>query len=126
MSNFGAEKYPMSKDIRIKRGLDIRLKGSAEKVLSQAPVLGVYAVQPTDFTGITPKLLVKEGEHVLAGAPLFYSKDDERVRFSSPVSGEIAAIVRGAKESYWPFTFSRTRSRSSPNSSVRTEATEKP
>ncbi|NBR83127.1 MAG: Na(+)-translocating NADH-quinone reductase subunit A [Flavobacteriia bacterium] len=87
----------MSKDIRIKRGLDIRLKGSAEKVLSQAPVPGVYAVQPTDFTGITPKLLVKEGEHVLAGAPLFYSKDDERVRFSSPVSGEIAAIVRGAK-----------------------------
>jgi Na+-transporting NADH:ubiquinone oxidoreductase subunit A len=87
----------MSKDIRIKRGLDIRLKGSAEKVLSQAPVPGVYAVQPTDFTGITPKLIVKEGEHVLAGAPLFYSKDDERVRFSSPVSGEIAAIVRGAK-----------------------------
>jgi Na+-transporting NADH:ubiquinone oxidoreductase subunit A len=89
--------HPMSKDIRIKRGLDIRLKGSAEKVLSQAPVPGVYAVQPTDFTGITPKLIVKEGEHVLAGAPLFYSKDDERVRFSSPVSGEIAAIVRGAK-----------------------------
>ena len=98
MSNFGTEKkYPMSKDIRIKRGLDIRLKGSAEKVLSQAPVPGVYAIQPTDFIGITPKLLVKEGDRVLAGAALFYSKDNERIRFSSPVSGEIAAVVRGAK-----------------------------
>ena len=98
MSNFEPEKkYPMSKDIRIKRGLDIRLKGSAEKVLSQAPDSGVYAVQPTDFIGITPKLLVKEGDQVCAGDPLFFSKDDERVRFSSPVSGEIAAVVRGAK-----------------------------
>lgn len=87
----------MSKDIRIKRGLDIKLKGAADKILSSSSASSVYAIKPTDFVGVTPKLLVKEGEEVLAGQPLFYSKDDDRLQFASPVSGEVAAIVRGAK-----------------------------
>jgi Na+-transporting NADH:ubiquinone oxidoreductase subunit A len=54
-------------------------------------------VKPTDFKGLTPKLLLKEGAEVKAGTPLFFSKDHPDVKIVSPVSGEIAEIVRGAK-----------------------------
>lgn len=87
----------MSNTIKIKRGLDIKLKGKAEQVFGDAPASTTYALKPTDFPGLTPKLLVKEGHEVKAGDPLFFSKENERVKFCSPVSGEVAEIRRGAK-----------------------------
>lgn len=87
----------MSKDIRIKKGLDIKLVGAAEKNTINASLSSVYAVQPSDFHGITPKLIAKEGTKVQAGEALFYSKSDERVLFTSPVSGKIVEVIRGAR-----------------------------
>ena len=87
----------MSKDIRIKKGLDIKLVGEAEQVTTDIPTSGVYAIKPEDFHGITPKLIAKEGAEVKAGEALFYSKSDERILFPSPVSGKVTEIVRGAK-----------------------------
>lgn len=87
----------MSKDIRLKKGVDIKLVGQAPTVLKEAPKSATYVVKPTDFRGIRPKLSVKEGQEVKAGTPLFYSKDDERIKFCSPVSGEVVGIVRGDK-----------------------------
>jgi Na+-transporting NADH:ubiquinone oxidoreductase subunit A len=87
----------MSKDIRIPKGLDIKLKGTAEKILSDLPRSEVYTIFPTDFHGITPKLLVKIGDKVQAGDALFFSKTNERVKFASPVSGTILDILRGEK-----------------------------
>jgi Na+-transporting NADH:ubiquinone oxidoreductase subunit A len=87
----------MSKTIRIRRGLDIRLKGEPEKVLTQTDPPKVVAVKPTDFHGLTPKVLVKPGDQVLAGQPLFTDKYNERIMYCSPVSGEIADVVRGEK-----------------------------
>ncbi|MCB0795023.1 MAG: Na(+)-translocating NADH-quinone reductase subunit A [Flavobacteriales bacterium] len=87
----------MSKTIRIKKGLDIRLQGEAEKVLAQADPAKVIAIKPTDFHGLTPKLLVAQGDQVKAGTPLFRDKYNERVVFTSPVSGEVAEVVRGEK-----------------------------
>lgn len=87
----------MSADIKIKRGLNIRMKGKAEQLYAQVAQADVYAVKPTDFVGITPKLLVKEGQEVLAGTPLFFSKDNPDLVISSPVSGEVTEVVRGAK-----------------------------
>ena len=87
----------MSKDIRIKKGLDIRLVGDAEKTTTELPIGNVYAIKPEDFHGITPKLIAKEKSEVKAGDALFYSKKDERILFPSPVSGEVVEIVRGAK-----------------------------
>lgn len=87
----------MSKTIRIRRGLDIRLKGHAEKVLVQTDPAKVVAIKPTDIHGLTPKLLVKAGDKVQAGSPLFYDKYNERIVFTSPVSGEVADVVRGDK-----------------------------
>lgn len=87
----------MSKIITLRKGLDIKLQGEAQESLSDAPQAAEYAVSPLDFEGVTPKLLVKAGDAVKAGTPLFFSKSDERVLFTSPVSGTVAAINRGEK-----------------------------
>ena len=87
----------MSKDIKIKKGLNIRLKGEADKSLSNAPRSRTFVIRPSDFHLITPKMVVKEGEKVEAGAVLFYSKTNEEVKFVSPVSGTLSKIERGAK-----------------------------
>jgi Na+-transporting NADH:ubiquinone oxidoreductase subunit A len=87
----------MSKHVKITRGLNLKLKGAAERVFGNAPVSETFAIKPTDFHGVTPKLLVKQGEEVLAGSPLFYDKYNDKIKFTSPVSGEVVEIVRGEK-----------------------------
>ncbi len=87
----------MSKVIKIRKGLELSLKGRAEKVLVKSPIAPTYAVKPTDFHNLTPKLMVKEGDAVLAGTPLFIDKNHPEVVFASPVSGVVSAIVRGEK-----------------------------
>lgn len=87
----------MSKDIRIKKGLDIKLVGDADKSTSEIKMSSNYAIKPDDFHGITPKLLAKEGAVLKAGQALFHDKKDERVLFPSPVSGKIVEIERGAR-----------------------------
>ncbi len=87
----------MSANIKIKRGLNIKLAGEAARSVSNIPMPEIFAIKPTDFAGLTPKLLIKEGEEVQAGTPLFYDKNNEAILFTSPVSGEVAEIVRGHK-----------------------------
>lgn len=89
----------MSKDIRIPKGLNIKLKGAAEKTISDLPRSDVYTILPSEFHGIIPKLNVKEGDKVLAGDTIFHSKTNELVKFGSPVSGKIQEIRRGEKRS---------------------------
>jgi len=86
----------MSESIRIKKGLDIKLKGRADKTLKEADV-SHYALKPTDFTGVFPKMLVKSGDKVKAGTAVFFDKYRDNIKFTSPVSGTIKEIIRGAK-----------------------------
>ena len=87
----------MSKIITLRKGLDINLAGAASKQLSALPMASEYGISPLDFEGVTPKLLVKVGDEVKAGTPLFFNKADERILFTSPVSGVVSAINRGEK-----------------------------
>lgn len=87
----------MSKYIKIKKGLDIKLAGEAHKTIAGIPLPKTFAIKPADFIGVTPKLLVKEADVVLAGTPLFYDKNNEAIKCCSPVSGEVIEIVRGEK-----------------------------
>ncbi|MEM7185854.1 MAG: Na(+)-translocating NADH-quinone reductase subunit A [Bacteroidota bacterium] len=87
----------MSKDIKIRKGLNIRLKGEAEKTLANPPRSRTFAIRPKDFHLINPKLIHKEGARLKAGEVLFYSKSDEQIKFVSPVSGTLTEIQRGAK-----------------------------
>jgi Na+-transporting NADH:ubiquinone oxidoreductase subunit A len=87
----------MSHDIKIKKGLDIKLKGEAEKAIENAIVSNFYTIRPEDFHSVTPKLIAKVGTKVKAGEPIFYDKSNEAIQFVSPVSGEIIDIPRGEK-----------------------------
>jgi len=86
----------MANTIRIKKGLNINLIGEAKKEISTIDA-GNYAIKPTDFLGVFPRLLVKEGDAVKAGTPLFIDKYRENIIFTSPVSGVIEEISRGDK-----------------------------
>jgi len=87
----------MAETIKIKKGLDIPLKGAAGKIFTRAPAPGTYAVKPADFHGIFPKLTVKPGNRVKAGSPLFFDKNNPGVLFTSPVSGKVQSINRGER-----------------------------
>ena len=87
----------MSKNIKLCKGLDIKLVGKAQAVVENAPMAKSYAVSPLDYENVTPKLLVKVGDKVEVGTALFFDKKDPRILFTSPVSGTVSAINRGEK-----------------------------
>ena len=87
----------MTETIKIKKGLDIPLDGAAERRIVDARSIERYAVKPPDVVGFTPRLLVAEGDSVVAGQPLVADKHDPRLFLPSPVSGTVEAIVRGEK-----------------------------
>ena len=87
----------MSNNIYLKKGLNIPLEGKATLSTRKVIAPDIIAVKPADFRGLVPKLLVKEGEKVLAGTPVMADKMAQDIRFASPVSGEVVEIVRGEK-----------------------------
>ena len=87
----------MAKYIKIKRGLNIKLVGEADKQISNLSLPETFAIKPPNFIGVTPVLLVKQGDEVQAGSPLFNDKNNEAIKFCSPVSGEVIDIIRGEK-----------------------------
>ena len=88
----------MANVIKLRKGLDINLKGKATKdVTLKAAKVEEYALVPEAFVGVTPKVVVREGDHVNAGDALFINKACPNVKFASPVSGTVSAIVRGER-----------------------------
>ena len=87
----------MSTDISITSGASLNLKGIASMDLEVAEKSLNYALNPDDFFGLIPRMLVKEGDKVSLGQPIFHDKSDESIKIASPVSGKIVEIVRGAK-----------------------------
>ena len=87
----------MSNNIYLKKGLDLPINGAAAQNTKKVIVPDVVAVKPTDFRGLVPKLLVREGDKVLAGTPVLADKMSQNILFASPVSGTVAEVVRGEK-----------------------------
>ena len=87
----------MANVIKLNKGLDINLKGRAEEQKIQLKSNGKYALVPDDFEGVTPKVVVREGDKVQAGDALFVNKQYPEVKFASPVSGTVSAVVRGER-----------------------------
>ena len=87
----------MSKDVSIKDGANLNLKGLASMELEVANMSLNYALNPDDFFGLIPRMLVKEGDKVSLGQPIFHDKNNESIKIVSPVSGKIQEIIRGAK-----------------------------
>ena len=87
----------MANVIKLRKGLDITLEGKAEEKKIQLKSNGKFALVPDDFEGVTPKVVVKEGDHVKAGDALFVNKQYPEVKFASPVSGTVREVVRGER-----------------------------
>jgi len=87
----------MANVIRLRKGLDIHLQGKAEETKLNLKSNGHFALVPDDFEGVTPKVVVREGDVVKAGDALFVNKLYPEVRFASPVSGKVTAVERGER-----------------------------
>ena len=87
----------MANFVKLHKGLDIRLQGKASDERLMLKSSGKYALVPDDFEGVTPKVLVKEGDTVRAGDALFVNKQYPEVKFASPVSGRVTAVERGER-----------------------------
>ncbi|MBP1665089.1 MAG: NADH:ubiquinone reductase ((+)-transporting) subunit [Bacteroidetes bacterium] len=87
----------MANTIKITKGLDIKISGKAAEKISKVPHSVIFEVNPDYYHEITPKLVVKEGDSVLAGTPLFFEKNSPGMNFVSPVSGKVKEIIRGER-----------------------------
>ena len=87
----------MANVIKLRKGLDINLTGRAQEQMLPVKSAVEYALVPDDFPGLTPKVIVREGDHVRVGDPLFVDKGCTEVSFASPVSGTITAVERGER-----------------------------
>ena len=85
----------MAKVIKLRKGLDINLKGKAAAEIATVKCPGEYALCPDDFYGVKPKVVVKEGDGVKVGDALFVDKLHPEVKFVSPVSGTVSMVERG-------------------------------
>ncbi|MDO5510647.1 MAG: Na(+)-translocating NADH-quinone reductase subunit A [Weeksellaceae bacterium] len=87
----------MSKDIRISKGLDLKLVGASAPEVEGTPVSQTVAVVPENFHGIAPRLRARDGDYLEIGSPVFVSKLNEHISFPSPVSGTVREVRRGDK-----------------------------
>lgn len=88
----------MDNTIKLKRGLDLSLAGGADSDAPvRTPAINKVSVNPDDFPGFQPRMLVKEGDSVSAGAPLMCCKRHPEVTLCSPAAGTVTAIVRGER-----------------------------
>ena len=87
----------MAKVIKLRKGLDVNLKGKPAKDLISVQSTGLFAMLPDDFNGMKPKVLVKEGDTVKVGDALFVDKNLPEVKFVAPVSGKVALVERGER-----------------------------
>ena len=87
----------MSEVIKLRKGLNIKLEGIADKKLETLPVPATVALKPTDFQGLTPKLSVKAGNEIKKGEALFYDKYHPEVLFTAPAGGKVVSVNRGER-----------------------------
>lgn len=87
----------MANVIKLRKGLDIRLKGTADMRKIQPAFSDDFGFVPDDFIGVKPKVVVDVGDRVLAGDALFVNKRFPEVRFASSVSGVVTDVVRGER-----------------------------
>ncbi|MCH2176085.1 MAG: Na(+)-translocating NADH-quinone reductase subunit A [Lentisphaeria bacterium] len=84
-------------DLNLKKGFEVKLEGEATREIVNAPKPSIVAVKPTDIKGIVFRPTVAPGDEVKVGSSIGHAKSDEEWFFSSPVSGKVKDIVRGAK-----------------------------
>lgn len=88
------------KTIHLKKGLDIPISGAPTGSIRRGNKIDQIAIVADDYIGMKPTMLVKEGDRVALGEALFIDKKNEGIIFTSPGSGIISSINRGAKRKF--------------------------
>lgn len=83
--------------ITIKKGLDLPISGAPRQEISDGQPVSTVALVGYDYNGMKPTMLVKEGDRVKLGQPVFTDKKNEGVIYTAPASGLVKAINRGAR-----------------------------
>ena len=83
--------------IAIKKGLDLPLKGNPDQSINLAPTVTTVGLIGRDYVGLRPRMAVAEGDRVSTGQPLFTDKNDPDVKYTSPGTGTVESINRGAR-----------------------------
>ena len=83
--------------IKIKKGLDIPIKGEPEKAISDGAAVKTVAAVATDVSGIRPRMAVQVGDRVRLGQVLYHDKRNPEVPFTAPGAGEVIEVNRGAR-----------------------------
>ena len=87
----------MAKTIKLSKGLNIKIEGKAQEKITKVKPSSVIEINPDYYHGIVPKMIVKGGETIMAGSPLFFNKNFEEMNFVSPVSGKVREVARGER-----------------------------
>ncbi len=90
----------MKKFFKLKKGLDLPIQGEPVNTVEQGPKISKVAIVGDDYAGMKPSFLVKEGDHVKLGQPLFKHRKIPKVLFTSPGSGKVVEINRGEKRAF--------------------------
>ena len=83
--------------IEVKRGLDLPIAGAPEQRIETGRDVRHVAILGSDYVGMKPTMLVREGDKVALGQALFSDKKTDGVMYTAPASGEVVAINRGEK-----------------------------
>lgn len=83
--------------IKIKKGLDLPIAGEPAQIIQDGSVIHHVALLAEDYVGMSPSLLVQQGDWVKKGQALFEDKKNPGVLFTAPASGQISAINRGER-----------------------------
>ncbi|MDJ0810374.1 MAG: Na(+)-translocating NADH-quinone reductase subunit A [Desulfobacterales bacterium] len=86
--------------IKIRKGLDLPIAGAPSGDIDDAPPVSRVALVGDDYVGMKPKMLVQVGDAVKLGQVLFEDKKTPGVQYTSPGSGKVVAVNRGAKRKF--------------------------
>lgn len=83
--------------MKLKKGLDVPIAGAPQQAIENGPAINSVAVLGEEYNGMRPTMKVREGDSVQKGQVIFEDKKTPGVIYTSPVSGEVTNVNRGAK-----------------------------
>ncbi|MDA9556942.1 Na(+)-translocating NADH-quinone reductase subunit A [Vibrio sp.] len=83
--------------ITIKKGLDLPISGAPSQVINDGKAVTKVALLGEEYVGMRPTMHVRVGDEVKKAQILFEDKKNQGVKFTSPVSGKVIEVNRGAK-----------------------------
>ena len=86
--------------ITIKKGLQLPISGDPDQVLEEGRPVTKVAIIGDDYVGMKPTMEVQVGDEVRLGQVLFFDKKIPGVKYTSPGTGRVVEINRGARRHF--------------------------